>query len=257
MPSAIKSGQYLFNAKRLMMSVLFISGIDTDIGKTYATGMIAKALMQQGVNVITQKLVQTGVSINPSNGEMNIADDIITHRRLMDIPLQPCDIDSTTCPYRYEKPASPHLSAKLADEVLDPNVITSATKSLQSDYDVVLLEGAGGLLVPITKQLLTLDYIAEQGYPVILVTSGRLGSINHTLLSLEAIKSRDLEIHSVIYNHIHDNAAQTDEQIAASTIEFLQSYLAQYYPTAHWLALPVQEDDGCGNVDFILPQNFI
>ncbi|HAR76318.1 MAG TPA: dethiobiotin synthase, partial [Psychrobacter sp.] len=59
------------------MSVLFISGIDTDIGKTYATGMIAKALMQQGVNVITQKLVQTGVSINPSNGEMNIADDII------------------------------------------------------------------------------------------------------------------------------------------------------------------------------------
>ena len=239
------------------MSVLFISGIDTDIGKTYATGMIAKALMQQGVNVITQKLVQTGVGVNSDTGEMNIADDIVAHRQLMGIPLQPCDIDSTTCPYRYEKPASPHLSAKLANDILNSDVITRTTKSLQSDYDVVLLEGAGGLLVPITEQLLTLDYIAEQGYPVILVTSGRLGSINHTLLSLEAITSRGLGVHSVIYNHIHDNAAQTDAEIATSTIDFLQKYLAQHYPMAHWLSLSVQEDDGSGNMDFILPKNFV
>lgn len=239
------------------MSVFFISGIDTDIGKTYATGLLAKALMQQGVNVITQKLVQTGVSINPSNGEMNIADDIIVHRQLMKIPLQPFDIDNTTCPYRYEKPASPHLSAKLANDILNPDVITSATTTLQASYEVVLLEGAGGLLVPITEQLLTLDYIAKQGYPVVLVTSGRLGSINHTLLSLEAIKSRGLEVHSVIYNHIHDNAAQTDTEIANSTIDFLQNYLAEYYPNTHWLSLPVQEDDDFNNVDFILPQNFI
>ena len=239
------------------MSVLFISGIDTDIGKTYATGMIAKALMQQGVNVITQKLVQTGVARDLSSGKMGIADDIITHRQLMGIPLQPCDIDSTTCPYRYEKPASPHLSAALASEILNTDVITSATKNLQADYEVVLLEGAGGLLVPITEQLLTLDYIAKQGYPVILVTSGRLGSINHTLLSLEAIKSRGLDVHSVIYNHIHDNAAQTDTEIAASTIKFLQNYLAEHHPTAHWLVLPVQEDNGFSHTDFIVPQNFV
>lgn len=239
------------------MSVIFISGIDTDIGKTYATGMIAKALMQQGVNVITQKLVQTGVAINPDSGVIGIADDIIVHRQLMSMPLQPCDIDSTTCPYRYEKPASPHLSAKLANEVLNPDVITSATKTLQADYDVVLLEGAGGLLVPITEQLLTLDYIAEQEYPVVLVTSGRLGSINHTLLSLEAITARGLRVHSVIYNHIHDNAAQTDKQIATSTVDFLQNYLAQNYTNTHWLSLPVQDDDSCNNADFILPQNFI
>ena len=240
-----------------MMSVLFISGIDTDIGKTYATGMIAKALIQQGVNVITQKLVQTGVAINPDSGVIGIADDIIVHRELMGIPLQPCDIDSTTCPYRYEKPASPHLSAKLANQTLDPDVITNATKSLQADYEVVLLEGAGGLLVPITEQLLTLDYIAKQGYPVVLLTSGRLGSINHTLLSLEAIKSRGLTVHSVIYNHIHDNAAQTDKQIATSTIDFLQNYLAQNYTNTYWLSLPVQDDDSCNNADFVLPQNFI
>ena len=237
------------------MSVLFVSGIDTDIGKTYATGMIAKALMQQGIKVITQKLVQTGVAINPDNGDMNIADDIIIHRQLMNLPLQPCDLDFTTCPYRYEKPASPHLSAALAKDILNPNLITDATKALQADYEVVLLEGAGGLMVPITEQLLTLDYIADKGYPVILVTSGRLGSINHTLLSLQAIKARGLSVHSVIYNHIHDDSDNTDAEIAASTIEFLQNYLAEHYPTAHWLSLSVQDD--LHPVAMSLPNTFI
>ncbi|PKH80819.1 dethiobiotin synthase [Psychrobacter sp. 4Bb] len=239
------------------MSVIFVSGIDTDIGKTYATGLLAKALMQQGLNVITQKLVQTGVSINPSNGEMNIADDIITHRQLMDIPLQPCDLDFTTCAYRYKKPASPHLSAVLANQPLNIEAITEATKALQADYDVVLLEGAGGLLVPITTELLTLDYVAEQGYPIVLVTSGRLGSINHTLLSLEAIKSRGLMVYSVIYNHIHDDAEQTDAEIANSTIDFLQAYLARHYPKANWLVLAKQSNEHLDNADIALPTAFI
>ena len=239
------------------MSILFISGIDTDIGKTYVTGMIAKALMQQGVNVITQKLVQTGVAINPDNGEINIADDIVTHRQLMGMAMQPCDTDNTTCPYRYEKPASPHLAAKLANTVLDPEIITKSTRQLQANYDVVLLEGAGGLLVPITQQLLTLDYIVTQGYPVILVTSGRLGSINHTLLSLEAIRARGLTMHSVIYNHIHDTSDNTDTEIANSSIDYLKNYLAQNYPNANWLQLPCQDKDQKNNNDLILPLNFI
>ena len=238
------------------MSVLFVSGIDTDIGKTYATGLLAKSLMQQGVNVITQKLVQTGIS-KQADGELGIADDIVSHRQLMQMPLQPCDLDFTTCPYRYEKPASPHLSAALANQPLNINVITDATNALQADYELVLLEGAGGLLVPINEQLLTLDYIAKQGYPIVLVTSGRLGSINHTLLSLEAIKSRGLMIHSVIYNHIHDDAEQTDAEIANSTIDFLQAYLARYYPKAHWLVLAKQANEHSDDADIALPTAFI
>ncbi|OLF34687.1 dethiobiotin synthase [Psychrobacter sp. C 20.9] len=238
------------------MSVLFVSGIDTDIGKTYATGLLAKALMQQGVNVITQKLVQTGISKQP-DGELGIADDILSHRQLMQMPLQPCDLDFTTCPYRYEKPASPHLATKLLGEILDPDMITNATKRLQAQYDTVLLEGAGGLLVPITENLLTLDYIAKQGYPIVLVTSGRLGSINHTLLSLEAIKSRGLMIHSVIYNHVHDDAEQTDAEIANSTIDFLQAYLARHYPKTHWLVLAKQANEHSDNADIALPTAFI
>ena len=238
------------------MSVLFVSGIDTDIGKTYATGLLAKSLMQQGVNVITQKLVQTGIS-KQADGELGIADDILSHRQLMQMPLQPCDLDFTTCPYRYKKPASPHLSAALANQPLNINVITDATNALQADYELVLLEGAGGLLVPINEQLLTLDYIAKQGYPIVLVTSGRLGSINHTLLSLEAIKSRGLMIHSVIYNHIHDDAEQTDAEIANSTIDFLQAYLACHYPKAHWLVLAKQANKHSDDADIALPTAFI
>ena len=239
------------------MSVLFISGIDTDIGKTYATGMMAKALMQQGINVITQKLVQTGVSVNSDSREMNIADDIVTHRQLMGVAMQPCDTDNTTCPFRYEKPASPHLAVKLANTVLDPEIITKSTQQLQANYDVVLLEGAGGLLVPMTEQLLILDYIVTQGYPVILVTSGRLGSINHTLLSLEAIRARGLTMHSVIYNHIHDIADNTDTEIANSSIDYLKNYLAKNYPNANWLQLPCQDKDQKNDNDLILPLNFI
>ncbi|MGM8897204.1 MULTISPECIES: dethiobiotin synthase [unclassified Psychrobacter] len=245
------------------MSVLFVSGIDTDIGKTYATGMIAKALMTQGISVITQKLVQTGVTID-NNGTMSIADDIITHRRLMGIPLQSYDLDFTTCPYRYQKPASPHLAVKLANAVLDPKVVDNATRCLQADYDVVLLEGAGGLLVPITEQLLTLDFIATQGYPIVLVTSGRLGSINHTLLSLEAIKARGLSVHSIVYNPIHDTSLNTDNEIATSTIEFLKNHIQQYYPTTYWLQLPYLNDttlpdNQTASVDkaWVLPSNFI
>ncbi|WP_351090153.1 dethiobiotin synthase, partial [Shewanella sp. S1-49-MNA-CIBAN-0167] len=80
--------------------------------------------------------VQTGVSVNCDTGEMNIADDIVTHRQLMNMPLQPCDLDFTTCPFRYEKPASPHLSAALANAVLDPEIITKFTQQLQQSYDI-------------------------------------------------------------------------------------------------------------------------
>ena len=87
------------------MTVLFISGIDTDIGKTIATGLLAKALYQKGHKVITQKLVQTGCR--------DIAEDLITHRNIMGMPLQRIDKEGVTCPYVFSKPASPHLSSAL------------------------------------------------------------------------------------------------------------------------------------------------
>ena len=216
------------------MTVLFISGIDTDIGKTIATGQLAKALSEKGHKVITQKLVQTGCR--------DIAEDLITHRNMMGIPLQRVDKEGTTCPYVFSKPASPHLSAALDHTVIEPELITAATNKLLMDYDIVLLEGAGGLMVPITDSLLTLDYIAKQGYPIVLVTSGRLGSINHTLLSIEAIQSRSLSLHALIYNQWQpnndDSRYKKDDEIVDSTRQYLYKYLQAKHPQTYWVDLP-------------------
>lgn len=91
-------------------------------------------------------------------------------------------------PEIFSYPCSPHLASRIDGRPIDFDKIERATEELSRRYDVVLLEGAGGLMVPLTDELLTIDYIAQKEYPLLFVTSGKLGSINHTLLSLEAIK---------------------------------------------------------------------
>ncbi len=173
-------------------SVLVISGIDTGIGKTRVTGTLAKALLQQGKRVITQKIVQTGCE--------GMAEDILEHRQLMGIELQDADREGLTCPSVFRYPASPHLAARMEGREVDLLQIRRATFSLQKRYDLVLLEGVGGLLVPLADNLLFADYIRDAGYGLLLVTTPRLGSINHTLLSIEACLKRGVVIRGVIYN---------------------------------------------------------
>lgn len=209
------------------MSVYFITGIDTDIGKTYATAFLVDYFKKQAPKhtIITQKIIQTG--------SIGISDDIKTHRQLTQTPLTQADIEGVTCPYVLSTPASPHLASQIDGVIIDNSHITSCTNLLTNHYDIVLLEGAGGVFVPLTDKLLTLDYIATLGYPVILVTCGRLGSINHTLLSLEAIKHRGLSVYAVLYNHYFDT------QISQSTQTFLKDYLAQHMPNTLWIDMPV------------------
>jgi dethiobiotin synthetase len=175
-----------------MCPVTCISGIDTDIGKTVATGLMARALLAHGYSVITQKVVQTGC--------VGIAEDILQHRKIMGVELFPEDVSGLTCPYVFTKPCSPHLAAELDQTQIDPDTITLATQSLAAQYDHVLLEGAGGLMVPLSREMTFLDYLQEQGYPLILVSSPRLGSINHTLSALELAKGRGIEVRGIIYN---------------------------------------------------------
>ncbi|MHB9139138.1 MAG: dethiobiotin synthase, partial [Victivallaceae bacterium] len=174
------------------MSVYFISGIDTAAGKSVATGMLAKYLISTGRKVITQKPVQTGCS--------GIAEDIQTHRMLMGRPLLPEDISGRTCSYTFNFPASPHLAAALENRTIDLEIITADTARLTEKYDDVLIEGAGGLSVPLTPEILTVDYIQERQYPLILVCSGKLGSINHALLSMEVAQHRNIRIAGIVYN---------------------------------------------------------
>lgn len=208
-------------------NVVFVSGIDTDIGKTVVTGWLARQWLERGEKVITQKLVQTGC--------VGASDDILMHRRIMGCDLFEEDRDGTTMPVLYAYPASPHLAARLEQRELDFAVIEPATARLCARYDTVLVEGAGGLMVPLTEQLLTIDYVVQRGWPVLLVTSGRLGSINHTLLSLEALAARGIALHGVAWNSRDDSG---DEVIAADSRNFIRAHVARHFPQAHWYEVP-------------------
>ena len=191
-------------------NVYFISGIDTSVGKTAATGAIAKALAQAGKRVITQKMIQTGCE--------QVSEDIEEHRRIQGIPFTEEDREGWTCPYIFSYPCSPHMAAAKDGRTIDLQVITQATERLRERYEYVLLEGAGGLMVPNDFQSLTIDYIRDQGYPLILVTSGKLGSINHTLLSLFAAEQYGIPVKAIVYNQY----PHIDTLIEANTLEYLR-----------------------------------
>ncbi len=193
--------------------IYFVSGIDTEIGKTYATGFLAKLWTEQGKKVITQKLIQTG--------NADISEDIQKHREIMGQGWFQEDHDKLTMPEIFSYPASPHLATRLDNREIDFQKIENATQTLAERFEIVLLEGAGGLMVPLTTSLLTIDYVAQHQFPVILVTSGRLGSINHTLLSLEALKSRGLKLKALVYN-LKDESK--DPLISQDTSNYLKGH---------------------------------
>ncbi|MCG8343197.1 MAG: dethiobiotin synthase [Chlorobiales bacterium] len=200
----------------MLGKVIAITGIDTGVGKTVATGLLARALLKAGRKVTTQKPVETGGS--------GVSADILRHREIMGMTLQDVDRDGTTCSYLFGHPASPHLAAALEKKRIDVSVIDRATSRLQAEYDIVLMEGAGGLLVPLNEELLFADYLQERAYPLVLVASSRLGSINHTLLSLEACRKRGLQLNGLLYNF----AGGSDKVIARDTLRVLRKAPGKY-----------------------------
>lgn len=209
-----------------MKGTFFITGIDTNIGKSYATGWLAREWNRQGIKTITQKMVQTG--------NVGHSEDIDLHREIMGIPFTEEDREHITFPIVYSYPASPHLAAEIDHQTIPIDKIAESTRILRDRYDVVLLEGAGGLMVPITRDYLTIDYVADHELPVILVTSGRLGSINHTLLSIEALEKRGIQLYGLVYN----TYPKSDEFIDADTEAYLRTYLEKQHPEAHFWVLP-------------------
>ena len=113
------------------MNKIFISGIDTDAGKTYATAWLARKFMDEGKSVITQKFIQTG---NTDESE-----DIVAHRRLMGIEMLPEDNEKVTAPIIFTYPASAQLAARIDGKEIDVNLIDRSTKILTDRYDVVLI----------------------------------------------------------------------------------------------------------------------
>lgn len=209
-------------------NVFFVSGTDTGVGKSYATGYLAKVWNASGKRTITQKLVQTG--------NTDVSEDIEVHRKIMGCGMLQEDRQKLTMPEIFTYPCSPHLAAEIDGREIDFSKIEAAVGDLSAKYDAVLLEGAGGLMVPLTRSLLTLDYAAGQDWPLILVTSGKLGSINHTLLSLEAARSHGLDVFMVMFNKYPQ---EEDKTISEDTEKFLRDIVARDFPGAEYMEVPV------------------
>ncbi len=205
---------------------LFITGIGTDVGKSYATGWLAKEIAATGKSVITQKLIQTG--------NRDVSEDIEIHRRIMGIPMQSVDLCRVTAPIILSYPASPHLAAKIDGIELDYGVASAATDTLLNKYDHVLIEGAGGLMVPLKERYLTIDYITGHKLPTVVVTNGRLGSISDTLLTLSALAAAGADVFAVIYNPYFDK----DKTIADETLGYLSAYVQEKFPDTLFLSMP-------------------
>lgn len=178
------------------IKTLFITGTGTETGKTLLAAGIAFMCGENGLNTAVMKPVQTGVK--------NHFTDISFIKSLVpDIyPLS----DELACPYSFPLTASPHLAAKNEGKTIDISVIKKAyVETLESpSLDVLLIEGAGGVYVPLNEHDTMLDLIKELGTPVILVTPAGLGMINHTLLSVEALKTRSIKIAGIVVNRMPD-----------------------------------------------------
>lgn len=184
----------------------FITGIDTGIGKTYVTGLLARACKVKGLPVITAKIAQTGCT--------GISEDIALHRRIMGEDLRDEDVRGETCPYVFEFPASPHLAAAEEGVRIDVEHIRTTLLGLGARYSPVIVEGVGGLCVPLTRTYTCADFLEEVEWPVYLVTSPRLGSINHTLLTCAQLAARNIPLRALLYTHAEE---QTDVRIATDS----------------------------------------
>lgn len=175
-----------------MGKIYFVSGIDTDIGKTAAVGAMCRALQLAGCNWISVKMVQTGCD--------GFSEDLDAHRKIAGVGRFPEDELGLTAPQIFRFPSSPLLAAGLEGRTVDLKRISESVDECASRRDITIVEGAGGLCVPLTEDVLTVDFVEERGWPLVLVASGRLGAINHILLSLEVALSRGITLAGIVMN---------------------------------------------------------
>jgi len=187
----------------------FITGTDTEVGKTLVSGALILKLREAGLNSVGFKPVVAGTYVDPNNQKLN--EDLETLR--IASGLNPHE--KSLCPYVLDEPAAPHIVARKAEVLLDANIILDAFNALTHDFESVVVEGAGGFLVPLNEQEDLGDLAQAMDLPVILVVGMRLGCINHALLTCEAIQSRQLTIAGWVANMLSQEMPLLEENIQA------------------------------------------
>lgn len=243
MNGALCPNIYIMNFSELdIPKVLFVTGIGTDVGKSYVAGWLAREIIASGKSCITQKMIQTG--------NVGFSEDIERHRRIMGTGYFDVDLAHITAPVILSYPASPHLAAAIDNKKINLHKITTATQTLASLFDHVILEGAGGLMVPIEDDHLTANYVSRQKLPVVVAVTGQLGSINHALLTFNALRSFGIPLFAAVYNPHFDK----DETICADTRKYLKKWLKKHFPEALWIEMPEINIDSENLADLPNPQ---
>lgn len=188
-----------------MRKGIFIIGTDTSVGKTVVTGAIAFALRDRGLRAGVMKPVETGCR---RKGKKLIPSDALFLKKAAGIR----DSIDLINPYRFEKPLAPAVAADLEGKIIDKAHILNAYKTLQERYEIMLIEGAGGLLVPVYKDYFFRDLIRDMGVPILIVTRPGLGTINHTLLSVRCAQEYGLRIIGIVMNHTTDKKPDLSEK---------------------------------------------
>jgi len=168
---------------------IFVTGTGTEVGKTVVAATIAHTLADEGQRVHVFKPAVTGLD-----------EGVETDHALLRRVSGSSQSDEEIAPYRYGPPASPHLAAALAGEEIDPERLGQAAQAAAEGADALVCEGVGGLLVPLSPSYLVRDLAAGLAYPLVVVASPGLGTINHTLLTVEAARAAGLHVAAVVLN---------------------------------------------------------
>ncbi|MGE5281195.1 MAG: dethiobiotin synthase [Chloroflexota bacterium] len=179
---------------------MFVTGTGTEVGKTVVAAVIARTLTAQGESVAVFKPAVTGLD---EEGEPD--------HELLRRAAGSEQSDEEIAPYRYGPPASPHLAAELAGEEIEPQRLRDGASAAAAGADVLVCEGVGGLLVPLRSDYLVRDLAVDLGLPLVVVSPPRLGTINHTLLTLEAARAAGLDVGLVVLTPWPDEPTAIEE----------------------------------------------
>ncbi len=194
------------------MNGFFITGTDTGIGKTVVTACLTALFKSQDMDVGVMKPIETGVDPVCSSSANSDA------KFLMESSSS-TDTEEEVCPYRFKTPASPYQAAQIAGTQIQPSTILEKFKVLQSRHSMMMVEGIGGLLVPITYKYSVADLALKIGLPLIIVSRFRVGTLNHTLLTINAAQQYGLKIKGIILNQLEDGVLNDVEIKQGELIE--------------------------------------
>lgn len=184
----------------------FVTGTDTEVGKTLVSGALILKLRELGRNAFGFKPVVAG-TYQGQNGEY-INEDIETLRVASNLPQT-----QTICPFVLDTPAAPHIVAKANGIELNVNKLLESFTGIQNENDFVVVEGAGGFIVPLNDHESLADFAQKIDLPIIVVVGMKLGCLNHALLTIEAIKTRKMKIAGWVANALAQEMSLLNENI--------------------------------------------